>query len=336
MVRQLRVLVTGSTGFIGSHLCQKLLKLGFNVVAFHRPTSPTLMIDKLPVEHKVGDITDKDSVHVAMSGIDVIYHCAAKLGKSSYAESYRITVEGTRNVLEAAIGSGIERIVHTSSVAALGVPIYINSNSSNQSKYLINENHSWNYPAEWWPYGYTKYLAEQQVQKSVAEGLDAVIVNPGLVIGPGDINFVAGDLIKRVANGQLKISTTGGLNAVHICDVVEGHLLALENGKTGERYILGNENLSHSSLIRTIADVSEVPYPALIIPGTFLNKVSTPMGVIDRIFPLPFSPHALRKLGTYFYYDTSKARNELGFEAKKSTKQAVIESINWYRNHNLI
>lgn len=331
----MKVLVTGSTGFIGSHLCRALVDLGHHVRAFHRPNSPITLIADLPVEHAVGDITQPDTLSKAMVGIEVVFHAAARLGKSTPRQTYDVTVAGTGKVLSACLDAGVNRVVHTSSVAAFGIPQTNGIHPSNGLAPLMNENHSWNTYPELWRYGYAKHLAEMEVQKAVAQGLDVVIVNPALVIGAGDINRISGDVILRVAQGHLKFATHGGLNAIHISDTVQGHISALERGKTGERYILGSENMTHSQFLELVAEVVGVNPPRIMLPGRLLRSLSGPMKALGKVVRLPFSAEAMHKIGFYFYCDGSKAENVLGLTNKRSILQAISESYNWYREQGV-
>jgi len=338
------VLVTGSTGFIGSHLCRALLEDGHHVRAFHRTQSPLLALQDLPVEHVIGDISHPDSLKRAMPGVQAVFHTAAMLGKPPHPEDmYRITVEGTRNVLAAAMEANVQRLVHTSSVAALGVPLFQAQAITNSRSFkhhplprLINENHTWNFSPDRWRYGYAKYLAELEVQSAVAKGLDALILNPSLVMGAGDLNRISGNLIIHTAQHGIPVATPGGLNVVHIGVVVQGHLSALVRGRTGERYILGGENLSHLRFLELIAEVVGVPLPRWSIPTGILRALAGPVSAIDRRFSLPFSGEILYKAGYYFYYNISKAQQELGIKYPHPIKDAISESYAWYRQQGII
>jgi len=332
----MRILVTGSTGFIGSHLCRELCNKGHQVIALHRSTSQTDLIEELPIEREIGDITKPNSLTDPFKGVEVVFHTAAKLGKSTPEETHKVTTLGTRNVLDACLKNGVSRLIHTSSVAALGVPIYPGIPVIDTSREKLNETHSWNYRPKWWKYGYAKNQAEIEIQKAVARGLDAVIVNPALVIGAGDINRISGDIILRVAHGQLRVVTEGGLNVIHILDTIQGHILAMDRGKTGERYILGNENLTHQEFLTKIATIVMVRPPKYVIPGKVLRVLSNPITAIERFFTLPFAGEALHKAGYYFYYDSSKAERDLDLIIQHSTDQAIRDSYLWYKEKQVI
>jgi dihydroflavonol-4-reductase len=287
----MHILVTGSTGFVGGALCKALVAQGHQVRAFHRPSSSLKLLEGLDVEHVTGDLTQSETIPPAMQGIEVVFHVAAQLGAGSDpGRTYAITVEGTRTVLQAAKEAGVHRVVHTSSVAALGVPE--NGPARRQSKKdvkinaLIDEAHTWNYSPTRWRYGYAKYLAELEVQKAVAGGLDCVIVNPSVIFGPGDVYRMSNSLMVASAHGRIpRVAVPGGLNVVAIEDVVSGHLAALERGRRGERYILGGENLSHADLLKMVAEITGVGGPRGILPVWLVLSSTCPSAPMSLDWP---------------------------------------------------
>ncbi len=330
----MNVLVTGSTGFIGAQLCRALVERGHSVRAFHRANSPQKLLEGLPVEHVIGDLTQPQTLKPALQGVEVLFHAAALLGnvnaRDRAARMYAVTVEGTRSLFEAALESGVRRVVHTSSVAALGVPDLIGGTRGSPSS-CMDESHTWNYHPQGWPYGYSKYLAELEVQKAVARGLDVVTVNPGVVFGAGDIYRQNNSIVMQVARERVPFLPEGGLNAVHIEDVVEGHLAALERGRKGERYILGGENLTHVDLIRRIAKVAGVAAPRVILPGRVARAAAVPLRWFGSILDFPVSSEEVAMAGWYFYYDTRKAQNQLGLSAPRPVEDALAETYAWFK-----
>ncbi len=328
------VLVTGASGFIGSALCRLLVDAGYQVRAFYRPRPgneiPSLL-KGLDLDHCLGDITDFASIQKAISGVDVVFHAAAKMGSGGKPEVlYAITVGGTRNILQACTQAGVRRVVHTSSVAALGVPGW----GGRPRPHPIDENHTWNFPADWWRYGHAKYLAELEVQKAVAGGLDVVIVNPSVVIGAGDIHLINGDVIFKVASGRFPISLPGGLNIVHIQDAVRGHLAALELGSRGERYILAGENLTYLQFHREVANLVGVKPPQRVIPGALIRFLAGPLSLAGRF--LPISVSMLRRMGYFSYFDRQKSARELQMPEPLPARVAIQDSLTWYREQKLI
>jgi dihydroflavonol-4-reductase len=324
------VLVTGSTGFIGSRLCRLLIEQGYQVRAFHRATSRLQLLEGLPVEHVIGDLTRPETLTEALPGVDYVFHTASMLGGNARpGQMYTVNVEGTRSLLKAALQSGVKRMVFTSSAAALGVPDLPVAVS-------FDENHSWNFKAELWPYGYSKYLAELEVQKAVAEGLDAVIVNPALVFGPGDLYKQASSLIVQVSQKKVPYLLEGGLNVIHVDDVVAGHLAALTQGKTGERYLLGGENISVPNLIGLSADISHVAMPDNILPAWLARNLSAPLSLLQPFISAPISMSMLRLAGYYFYFDCHKAAKHLGWQPHFTAQQALNDAYLWFKEQDAI
>jgi dihydroflavonol-4-reductase len=319
----MNILVTGSTGFIGSHLCRALLEKKHRVLAFHRAESDVSQLKNLAIEHMIGDITQPGTLYKAMKGVDVVFHAAAQLRTpKKFRDWIAVTVTGTTNVMHAALQFNVRRVVHTSSVAALGVPDRLGSLD------LMDEQHTWNYQALFWPYACSKYLAELEVQKAVGWGLDAVIVNPGEVLGAGNL-YRPDSVIVQVACRKLPLVTQGGLNIVHIDDVVQGHLAALERGNTGERYILGGENMTLAEYLRKIATVAKVPAPKLMLPAGLARLIG---GLLHRS-KLKFHGLDVSQLhlaGYYFYYNTAKAKKQLGLTAEHPAAIAIREAYDWY------
>lgn len=332
----MRILVTGSNGFIGGRLCQVLTAQGHQVRAFHRSTSNLKLLDGLPVEHIIGDLAQPESIQSAMQDIEVVFHAAALLGGkgNNLEKMVTITVEGTRMVLQAALQAGVRRFVHSSSVAALGVPE--KPTNRHIKPQPVDENHTWNYRPEWWPYGYTKYLAELEVQKAVAEGLDAVIVNPSLVFGSGDINRGESSIVVVIAKHRLNMLTEGGVNCVHIADVIDGHLAAMERGQRGERYILGGENLTLKGLLEMIATATSAPAPKLFIPASWVRIAAASIHSLRSIINFPVETELFRLAGNYFYYNTRKAQAELGLAAPRPVSEALQESYAWFKTMGVL
>jgi dihydroflavonol-4-reductase len=327
----LNILVTGSTGFIGAQLCRALVERGHTVRAFHRATSNLRLIADLAVEHAIGDLTQPETIQPAMQGVEVVFHTAAQLGGDEPGRMYTVTVEGTRAILQAAREAGVRRVVHTSSVAALGVPEQVPASRGAAAALPLDENHTWNFRPDYWPYGYAKYLAELEVQKAVTAGLDVVIVNPTVVFGAGDIYRQDSSIVMQVARRKVNVLAEGGLNAVHISDVVDGHLAAMECGKCGERYILGGENLTYHELIRKIAVMVGAPVPILVLPGGLLRLVARPMRLLQPFLDLPVSASDLHLAGYYFYFETRKAQVELGLLPPRPVEDALLAAYGWFK-----
>jgi dihydroflavonol-4-reductase len=323
------ILVTGSTGFVGSAICRALAAQGHRARAFHRATSSLRGLEGLAVEHFVGDLNQPESLAPAMQGAEAVFHVAAVLGGSDPRRLEAVTVRGTRAVLQAARAAGVRRVVHTSSVAALGIPETGPHAGQSSPFALLDEHHTWNDKPAGWPYGYAKYLAELEVQAAVAEGLEVVIVNPGFILGAGDIYRTSGSLIAEVARGRIPVTVPGGLNVVHIDDVVDGHLAALERGCPGERYILGGQNMTHTHLLELAAEAAGVRAPTFEIPAGLVHLLQAPMRLAQPFIKAPISPEQLALAGLYFYYDTRKSHDQLGLPTPRPIEDAVREAYTW-------
>lgn len=322
----MKVLVTGSTGFIGGALCRALVERGYDVRAFHRSTSNLRLLEGLPVEHVIGDLTQPQSLLAAIHGLDAVFHVGGWVGMSDPGRLYAINVEGTRAVVQAALQAGVTRLVYTSSVAALGIP-------QTGVPGLIDEYHTWNFIPEQFPYGYAKYLAELEIQKGVSMGLDAVIVNPTLVLGAGDVYRQSSSIILQVASRKVNVAVEGGANAVHLDDVVDGHIAALLRGKRGERYILGGENHNYLDLIQHIAGATGIQAPNVVLPGRLVRALRGPAGFLERFINLPVTADLFILAGRYLYYDTRKARSDLVLPAPRPVEQAVAEAFAWFKGN---
>jgi dihydroflavonol-4-reductase len=326
----MQALVTGATGFVGSNLAAALGARGDQVRAMRRNTSQLHALEGVPVEYVVGDILDPDSLTMAMQGCEVVFHvaAAAQYWRSGKETVYRVNVDGTRNVMQAALATGVERVVHTSSLAALGYPA--------RGK-LADESQAFPRELSWWPYGHSKYLAELEVRKAVEQGLPAVIVNPTIVIGPRDLNFISGSLVRASVKGQLRVVPPGGSNVVHVDDVVAGQLAAAERGRVGERYILGGENLSHWEIAMVMASVTGGSRPWLILPHWSLAPLACLVDAFNALSRRPplVAGEQIRLGGETFYVDSSKAVRELGLP-QTPFRRAASDAYAWYREHGLL
>jgi dihydroflavonol-4-reductase len=323
----MKVLVTGSSGFIGGTLCRLLVESGYEVRAFHRSTSNLRLLEGLAVEHVIGDLSQPESVQAAVEGVEAVFHLAAWVGMNDPGRLYAITVEGTRAVVQAALKAGVGRLVYTSSVAALGMP-------RPGIPSLHDEHFTWNFTPELLPYGYAKYLAELEIQRGVAQGLDAVTVNPALVIGPGDLYRRATSFILKIAGRKIGVAVEGGVNVVHVADVARGQIAALQHGGRGERYILGGQNLTYLDLAQRIARIAGVSLPGVVLPGGLVRGLRGLGRLFEHFFELPVTADVFILAGRYLYFDTCKARTELGLPDPVGVDQSITETLAWYQGGN--
>jgi len=327
----MRALVTGATGCVGANVVEALLARGYQVRAMRRTTSRLDALVGLSPEFVLGDVLDYASLCSAMAGCNVVFHVAAisQYWRNKPDLIYAVNVTGTRNVLRAAMQEGVERVVVTSSVAVLGMPAHPGQSLDEGADFNIH-------PARF-HYGHSKLLAEVEVQRAVAQGLDVVLVNPVSVIGQRDIYFVGGEILRAACRGQTWVAPPGGMGVVSARAVGKGHILAVERGRTGERYILNGENISHRQLMRIVAEITGGRQPLVTLPRPLMALV---MAVLDlwACFggrcPL-ISGEQVWLSARDMYFDGSKACQELGFP-QVAARAAVAEAWCWYRAQGLL
>ena len=320
----MKAFVTGASGFIGGNLVRLLLQQGYAVRSLVRPTSRLDNLQGLDIEVVVGDLNDSQLFDL-MQGCQVLFHVAAhySLWQKDRESLEKNNVLGTRNVLAAARRAKIERTVYTSSVAAIGVGVsstVVDETYQSPLKKLVGD------------YKKSKFLAEQEAMRAVTLGQDVVIVNPTAPVGAWDIKPTpTGDIIVRFLRRQMPVYVDTGLNIIDVRDVAWGHLLALERGKSGDRYILGNQNLTLKELLDLLQEVTGLPAPRQTIPiwlpltiAWVDEKILAPLGKQPSI-PLDGVRMSQKKM----YYDASKAIKKLGLP-QSSIRVALENAINWF------
>ena len=321
----MKALVTGATGFIGSAITRQLLDGGAEVRVLVRSTSDTRNIDGLDVERAEGDICDAASVRAALDGCDTLFHAAAYF--THWAKDrqrfYDVNVGGTRATLGAALQVGVDRVVYTSTNNAVGA--YGATPST--------ENAQFNYWSTGDNYSISKYLAEVEAFKLGAQGLPLVVVNPTLVVGPNDIRPTSsGQMVIEVATGNLPIYVDGWLNIVDVDDVARGHVLAASKGRVGERYLLGNQNMTVKEYFRMIAAAAGVAPPKYKAPYVAALAVAHGYEFVSRFTDKhPVATVSELKIGRLGEtYDCSKAITELGLP-QTPVEECVQRSVDWFR-----
>jgi dihydroflavonol-4-reductase len=324
------VLVTGGTGFIGSNLAIALLHQGCNVRILRRPDSDLRAIGSAAVDHRYGDVKDIDSLKRAMSGCDTVFHTAAVVSywRRDRERMYDVNIRGTQNVVHACIETGIQKLVHTSSVAAIGFP---------ESDSWADETNVFNWEAYDVGYRISKYRAELEIQRGVSIGLQAVIVNPSIVIGPRDIHFNGGQIIRDIHKKRLFFSIKGGTNIVYVDDVVRGHIAAARQGRIGERYILSGENLTLQDAFNTVAEIVGGIVPKFRLPNTTVRIAAWMAEIVGAMTNK--KPWITRELvaraGTSYYFTCANAQKELGYTVTLF-HTAVQKTFEWYRKNGFL
>ena len=322
-------LVTGATGFVGSAVARVLLARGHQLRLLARQSSDRRNLAGLDAEIVAGDLTDPASLAHAAAGCRYVVHVAAdyRYWVPDPEPMLRANVEGTRAIMRAAQASGAERIVHCSSVAALGLTTDgspADETTPVDPAHLITT------------YKRSKYLAEQVVLALVRdESLPAVVVNPAAPVGPRDIKPTpTGKMIRDAATGRIPAYIEWGLNVVHVDDVAEGHALALERGRIGERYILGGENLDLKDLLALVADVAGRRAPTLCLRETWVWPVALAMEGFARITGIPpfVTRDHLRTARKKQFFSSAKATAELGYQPRP-VREAIEDSVAWFRAH---
>jgi dihydroflavonol-4-reductase len=322
-----QTLLTGATGFVGSAVARTLLGAGLHVRALVRRGSPRFHLGELDLEFVEGDLRDADSVRRAMVGARYVFHVAAdyRLWARDPSEIYDSNVDGTRNVMRAAMREGIERVVYTSSVATLA--LRPDGGPADESVALSEKEGIGAYKR-------SKIGAERLVEEMVAsQELPAIIVNPSTPIGPRDVKPTpTGRIIVEAACGRIPGFVDTGLNLVHVDDVAEGHLAALKHGVVGERYILGGSNVLFADMLADIARLVGRRPPRLRIPRAAAMPVAYAAEAVARLTGRePFATvDGIRMAAHRMFFTSSKAERDLGFRAR-SYLQALEDAIGWFR-----
>ena len=324
------VLVTGGTGFVGSRVVRKLLTRGEHVRCLVRKSSGLGNLKGLPLDLVTGDLQDPRSLEEAVRGCGTVYHVAAdyRLWSRDPKALYRSNVDGTRNVLIAAEREGCEKIVYCSSVGTLGIPG--DGRPGTEDTPVKLEDMVGHYKR-------SKFLAEQVVVEAARRrGVPVVIVNPSTPIGPGDIKPTeTGRIITRFLNGRMPGYLDTGLNLVDVDDVAEGHLLAAERGRVGEKYILGNRNMTLKGILECLAALTGLPAPRVKMPyGVALGVAHVNqffMGTLLRREPgVPVEGVLMARKRMFF--DAGKAVRELGLP-QTPVEEALERSVRWFCDH---
>ncbi len=324
----MKILVTGATGFLGHHLVKRLINDGHNVRILKEKEASLDLLKGLKIEIFEGDIKDFESVKKVVSGCEIVFHLAGLISYWSRQNNlqFEINVIGTRNVVKACLEEKVKRLIYTSSTAAVGF----------EPGKLANEETKFNLGNLGISYCDTKYLAEKEIEKGIKEGLDAVIVCPGSMYGPGDIRRIKEDPVFPKGFSSL-FYINGGLGVVDVEDVVEGEISAWKKGKRGERYILVSENISFYDIRKTIAEILGKNPPKVSLPHWLLLSISYILYWISYLTSKrpKFTPENARLDGISLYFSNEKAKKELGINFRPF-KESAKRMIDWYKENKYL
>ena len=327
----MKALVTGATGFIGGNLVRELLKRGVHVKALVRETSQRTNIEGLGLEVALGDLRDRSSLDRALRGCDVLFHVAASytFWTRDPASVYETNVVGTENILLAARDEGIGKIVYTSTESTIGIVDHgVGTEEATSSLDSLAGD-----------YKKSKLLAEQLVLKLASQGLPVTVVNPTMPLGPWDTKPTpTGQIVVDFLNGRMPAYVNTGLNGIDVRDVVSGHIAALEKGRIGERYILGNRNLTLRDILGILEQVTGIRASNVRIP-IWLAQAA---GVVDEFVEgrlLHRSPRipiaAVKTARKIRHFDCSKAIEELGLP-QTPIELALRDAVTWFRQNGYV
>jgi dihydroflavonol-4-reductase len=329
--------VTGATGFLGSHVARVLAEQGAELRLLVRPTSDLRNVDGLDADRFVGDLRDAASIEKALSGCDVVFHVAAdyRLWVRDPDEMYRSNVEGTRSLLEAARKQGVRRIVYTSSVATMGFTSGFTSNHG----HVADEESPVGIEDMIGHYKRSKFMAEQVAVEAARSGVDVVVVNPTTPIGERDIKPTpTGRIVVDFLKRKFPAYVETGLNLVDATECARGHVQALEKGRSGERYILGGENLTLKQILDRLAAITSLPSPTVKLPYIFALAA----GVVDEMVTgrvLGREPRAtidaVRMGRKMMFVSSAKAERELGWRTVP-VDGALRRSVDWFRDNGYV
>ena len=326
------VLVTGASGFVGAAIARRLGDSGCEVRTLVRPTSALGNVEGLGIELFEGDIRDGRAVAAAMKGVRYLFHAAAdyRLWALDPSEILDVNENGTRVVMEAALAAGVERTVYTSSVATLK-PCRGGPPSGEADRLGVRDAIG--------AYKRSKILAESLVDRMVDErGLPAVVVHPSTPIGPGDIKPTpTGRIIVEAAHGRIPVFVETGLNLVHVDDVADGHVRALQLGVIGEHYILGGQDVAFGTMLVEIAALMARRAPTIRVPHTAIYPIAYAAEMIALVTRRePFvSLDSLRMSRHLMYYSSRKAERELGYRARPYGL-ALEDAMRWFVKHQYV
>jgi dihydroflavonol-4-reductase len=323
-----RVAITGVSGLLGGNLAAEAIAQGHTVVATRRSGTQVKHLTDLPIEWREAELGARESLASVFAGADVVFHCAAAVGvaREVSREMRETNVTGTQNVIDACVAAGVKRLVHTSSVVAIGLTT---------NGVPCDETASWNFDKEGLldAYAITKHEAEELVH-AARDRLDCVIVNPTYMFGPRDARPSSGGMIIKIAKRKVPGWTEGYNNFVDVRDVARGMLAAWQKGRRGERYILGGHDMTYRECFERIAKVAGVAPPRFRIPIPIARLVGRVGDLIEARGkePIVNSTQIRYAYTDKFRFASQKASKELGY-AYGPLEPAIADALGWFRAH---
>ncbi len=327
----MRCVVTGATGHIGNVLVRKLYERGYQVVAFVLKNDNIDMFKELNIKYKYGDVNDIESLENAFLGADVVFHLAGiiDIGNGNKSRMYKVNVEGTKNVVDVCKKVGVKKLVYTSSVHAI---------KEQPKGKVITETNEFSSKLVKGTYAKTKAEATKYVLEAQDEKLDVIITHPSGVIGPYEYKRSnLGQLIIDCYYKKMKAYLEGGYNFVDVRDVADGLILALENGKPGQCYILAGHYVSIKELMKYVEEITHVPAPKFKIARWFAYATGFLSEIYYKIMkqkPL-FTSYSVYTTGTNSNFSIQKAQKELGYKTRP-IKETMKDTINWLKEEGII
>ena len=325
----MKAFVTGATGFIGASIVRELLKDGCEVRVLARPGSDRRNLEGLDIEIWEGDLSDRGSLIKGLSGCHTLFHAAAdyRLWTRNPASMYEVNVGGTRTILAAALEAGVEKVVYTSSVGTLGNPgdgTPGNETTPVDFSQMVGD------------YKKSKFLAERAAEEFLAKGLPLVIVNPSTPVGPRDIKPTpTGKIIVDFLNRKMPAYLDTGLNLIDVETCARGHILAGQKGRIGEKYILGNENLTLAAIFTMLSGITGLKAPRVKLPyhpilwAAYVNQALSELTGKEPLIPLA----GVQMAAKFMFFDTTKAVTELGLPLTP-VRESLEQAVAWFRSHD--
>ncbi|AWB65701.1 NAD-dependent epimerase [Saccharobesus litoralis] len=327
----MKVLVTGASGFVGLNIVKALQQAGHDTHVYLRASSKRDFLQAFSPTFHTGELTDLAALQQAMQGVDAVIHTAGNTScfKRDYQHLFKVNVTGTQTVIDAALASGVKRLVYTSTTSTIGAQ----RNSQNQANEATRLQ---GFRAKS-PYAKTKLLAEQAVLAAQKQGLEVVILNPAEIIGEFDHNFQWGRLVMAVFANQVPFLPPGAASFCCAAEVGKAHVNALTQGKSGERYILAGDDRDYRSFLQLIADSLQTKFD---LPNTNYSRLYWREKLKEWLYPLLgrdalVEPYRIRVFGGQYYFSSAKAEQDLGYQPIK-LEQMIGNCVAWYRANGIL